>query len=384
MTVGLMLFILLFIIAIQAAVPYLLKPTIVFGVTIPDLHTKDDTLSSYKRIYALITVTFGVILIAAYTIWSIPLGADEEKIVLTGVAIQFAILLVTMTLYFIFHAKTSRLKRENKWGENLKQVRITDIAIRTADEMLPWYIFLVPILITIGAIAYTATQYANLPDLIPTHWGIDGQPDAFSTKTHFSVLALPLILLVMQGMMLGINELTKRSGIKISATNKKRSRAQQLSFRKYSSWFLFLTVLLMTILFVFLQLMTIHNNIGNSTLTMVVTIGFLVITLVMTGVYAFKVGQGGSRLDIAIVDDDVEGITNYDDDQYWKLGIFYINKNDPSIFVEKRFGARLVNEFWSSNWLSNLVRSNHSHSRHYSFSITSIKQCLLSRGPCFD
>ena len=42
-----------------------------------------------------------------------------------------------MALYFLFHAKTSRLKRENNWGANFKQVRITDIAIRTADEMLP-------------------------------------------------------------------------------------------------------------------------------------------------------------------------------------------------------------------------------------------------------
>src|SRR5699024_1651964 len=28
-----------------------------------------------------------------------------------------------------------------------------------------------------------------------------------------------------------------------------------------------------------------------------------------------------------------------DDDRYWKLGQFYVNKNDPSIFIEKRFGV---------------------------------------------
>jgi uncharacterized membrane protein len=27
-----------------------------------------------------------------------------------------------------------------------------------------------------------------------------------------------------------------------------------------------------------------------------------------------------------------------DDDRYWKLGAFYYNPEDPSIFVEKRFG----------------------------------------------
>lgn len=339
MTVGLFLLIGLFIIVIQATVPYLLKPTIVFGVTIPDPHTKDQTLSSYKRLYSLITAGFGVVAMGIFMIWGLSGDTSEEEVVLIGVAIQFAILFLSMALYFILHAKTSRLKRDNMWGAELKQVRITDIAIRTADEMLPWYIYLVPIIITIGMIAYTAMQYANLPDLIPTHWGINGQPDAFSEKTPFSAISLPLILLVMQGMMLGINELTKRSGIKINATNKKRSSAQQLSFRKYTSWFLFLTVLLMTILFAFLQLMTIHSGIGTSALSLAIPLGFVVITFIMTGVYAFKVGQGGSRLDIDIVDEEVEGITNYDDDKYWKAGIFYFNKNDPSIFVEKRFGV---------------------------------------------
>jgi len=339
MTIGLMLFMGLFIIVIQSAVPYMLKATIVFGVTIPDHYTKDPTLLSYKRRYSLITAGFGVIAITAFIVWVLNGDVREELVVLTGVAVQFSVLLLSMTLYFIFHAKTSQLKQENRWGADLKQVRITDIAIRSADEMLPWYIYLVPIFITIGMIAYTAMQYASLPDLIPIHWGIDGQPDAFSEKTPFSVFSLSLILLVMQVMMLGINELTKRSGIKVNATKKKRSRAQQISFRKYSSWFLFITVILMTILFSYLQLVTIHNNISIPALSLAMPLGFAIVMLILSGVYAFKIGQGGSRLNIDIVDEEVEGITNYDDDQYWKLGIFYFNKNDPSIFVEKRFGV---------------------------------------------
>lgn len=339
MTIGLMLFIMLFIIGIEAAIPYLLKPTIAFGVTIPSSHTKDPALTIYKRLYALITASFGIILVVPFALWALTSNVGEEKIVLYGLAIQFAVLFISMALYFLFHAKILRLKRDHQWGTNLKEVRITDIAIRTADEMLPWYIYLVPIIITIGMIAYTTMQYAHLPDLIPTHWGINGTPDAFSPKTPFSVIALPLILLIMQGMMLGINELTKKSGIRINATNKKKSRAQQLSFRKYTSWFLFATVLLMTILLSFLQLTIIHADIGSPALLLGVPLGFLSIIFILTAIYAFKVGQSGSRLTVDIVDEEVEGITNYDDDQYWKGGIFYMNKNDPSIFVEKRFGV---------------------------------------------
>ncbi|WP_172368906.1 DUF1648 domain-containing protein [Sporosarcina jiandibaonis] len=340
MTSLIMIGITVFIIAIQAAIPYLLKPTIVFGVTIPDTYSKNSTILSYKRFYTFIIAGIGALALIAFFIWITTSNVIEENIVHFGVATQFVLLFCSMILYFLFHAKTSRLKREHQWGANLKQVRITDLAIRTADEMLPWYIYIVPIAITIGLMAYTAIQYESLPNLIPTHWGIDGQPDAFTEKTILSVIALPLILLIMQGMMLGINEMTKKSGIKINATTRKKSRAQQLSFRKYSSWFLFATMIFITILLAFLQLVTIHNDIGKPSILVALPIGFLIIILIMTGIYAFKVGQSGSRLEVNEVDEeDVEGITNYDDDQHWIVGIFYFNKNDPSIFVEKRFGV---------------------------------------------
>ena len=62
-------------------------------------------------------------------------------------------------------------------------------------------------------IAYTATQYGNMPVMIPTHWGPNGQPDAFSPKTPFSVIALLLILLVTQGMMVGTNALINHAEV---------------------------------------------------------------------------------------------------------------------------------------------------------------------------
>ncbi|MDS9471702.1 DUF1648 domain-containing protein [Sporosarcina pasteurii] len=339
MTIALLLAMTLFIIIIQAAIPFLLKSTVVFGVTVPNGDTKNEKLLFYKKMYASIILASGAVTVTAFMTWFTRTSPIEDKLLIVGIAIQFAILLLSMALYFVFHAKTTKLKTENQWGAKLKQVRLVDLAARTADEMLPFTFFLLPMVITIGLIIYTTIQYPQLPELIPTHWGIDGQPDAFTEKTPFSAIALLLILLIMQGMMAGINEFTKRSGIKIQANRKKKSRAQQLAFRKYSSWLLFATVLLLTILFAFLQLMTIHEHIGGTAIALALPIAFIIIIFGMTAVYAFKVGQGGARLDVQITDEEVEGITNYDDDQHWKLGVIYVNKDDPSIFVEKRFGV---------------------------------------------
>ena len=339
MVLLLFLIIISFITIMQSATPFLLKPTVAFGVTVPEDFTGDSTIVAYKRIYAVSIFITGFISLFTYFYWANNRNLPEETIVLTGLAVQFGLLFLSMGLYFYFHAQTTRLKHKNQWGADLKQVRIAELAVRTKDEMLPSFIYVVPMFITVGLIAYTATQYSNMPDLIPTHWGPNGQADTFSEKTPFSVIALLLILLTTQAMMAGINAFTKQSGIKLSAVKRKTSRVQQLSFRKYTSWFLYMMSILMTILFGFLQLATIHDDLGDTALMLALPLGFLLITLLATAIYAFKVGQSGSRIEVKLEDETITGITDVDDDEYWKFGIFYINRNDPSVFVEKRFGV---------------------------------------------
>ncbi|WHT47694.1 DUF1648 domain-containing protein [Sporosarcina thermotolerans] len=339
MIVSIFLAIIIFLTLIQAAIPRLLKKTIVFGVTIPELYVEDEKLSSYKKIYSTITLLVGLLGILLLAFWGFGSQLREETFVIIGLIIQFSILITSMILYLYFHIQTTKRKREMKWGENLKKVRVADLASRSNDEMLPSFIFALPMAITIGLIVYTVSQYSAMPDMIPTHWGPNGQPDAFSEKSPFSVIALLLILLVVQGMMVAINTFTKKSGVKLNAARRNSSRIQQLSFRKYTSWFMFLTTVLLTILFGFLQLTTIHGEFAGSMMMMVLPLGFFLIILLATAFYAFKVGQGGSRIKTEVIDEETPGITDLDDDQYWKAGVFYVNKNDPSIFVEKRFGS---------------------------------------------
>lgn len=331
--------IILFLTVMQAALPFLLRKTIVFGVTIPEGYTEDKTLENFKKAYTACIVISGIIGLVYFSTFGLSDRISEETIVFRVLIIQFIILIINMVLYLFFHIKTTKLKRDNAWGANLKQVRVADLTSRPADEMLPSLFFALPMVISLGLIAYTATQYSSLPDLIPTHWGPDGKPDAFSDKNPFSAIALLLILFVMQGMMVAINIFTKQSGVKLNAAKKNSSRIQQLSFRKYTSWFLFLTTLLMTILIGFLQLTTIHGELGGPFLMMAMPLGFLIIILLATAIYAFKVGQGGSRIQPMIEEEAALGITDSDDDACWKAGVFYVNRNDPSIFVEKRFGV---------------------------------------------
>lgn len=339
MALMIFLIILAFMIVMQSAIPFLLKRTIVFGVTIPETNTSNPSLASYKRMYAAIVFFTGLLALSAYLLWVLFNSPLEEQIVLTGLAIQSGTLLLSMALYLYFHTKTTQLKRSKKWGSDVTHIRIADLQSHTKDEMLPSSMFALPMFVTIGLIIYTASQYSLLPDMIPTHWGPSGQPDAFSPKTPFSSVALLLVLFLVQGMMLGINIATKRSGIKLSASKKKSSQLQQLAFRKYTSWFFLMTSILVTILLGFFQFTTIHEGLQNASLMLALPLGFLLFNLIATAIYAFKVGQGGSRIEVSLEEEVSAGITDADDDAHWKLGVFYVNKQDPSIFVEKRFGV---------------------------------------------
>lgn len=335
MTLALFLFISIILAGILTAIPFLVKRTIIFGITVPEKQIKDEQLLTYKKRYTIIVAILSFIALASYVLWVLTSNPGEENIVLIGTLIQFGIILFSLSLYFFYHGKTLQLKKKNNWMEHYKQVKVADFSVRSQDEMLPWYVFLLPMIVTVGVIGYTIFQYDLLPEQIPTHWGINGEADAFTEKTPVSAILMPLTLLAMQVLYLGINIGKNKSGIKLSATGLNASRTRQLTLRKYSSWLMFGVSLLLTLLFSFFQLTTIHPDMFAGTAMVATPILFLVILLAGTIVFAIKVG----RSDKQSVDEPAEEITDYDEDSYWKGGLFYFNTNDPSIFVEKRFGV---------------------------------------------
>ncbi len=328
-----------FLAALQMAIPFIVKRTVVFGVTIPVDEVKNVQLRQFKKLYAFLTFLISIGVLAIYFIWSSTTTPSENHLIFAEFFIPFVILFISMTLYFYFHMKVTTLKKQRQWFKDRKQIRVSELNLRTKDEMLPWMAYIVPMVITVGLVVFTLFHYNSLPDQIPTHWGPDGKPDAFTGKTYLSALTLPLVLLVMNAMFLGINELTRNSGIKLSAGNVKASRIRQLCLRKYTSWLLFLISILVSMLFTFLQFTTLYENSVSNLLIITIPLAFSALVLIGTVILAIKVGKKDSDLDVEVINEDSHEVINADEDQYWKGGLFYYNPEDPSIFVEKRFGV---------------------------------------------
>ncbi|WP_397536768.1 DUF1648 domain-containing protein [Rummeliibacillus pycnus] len=320
---------------VQIFIPYTLKKTVVFGVTIPASHIEDKSVIQVKKIYSIAVASIWLLFLVAYSIWSILVTHSEDLQIIVGTALMFLLMIVSMLFYAFFHQKLRVEKQQKQWGVNLTEVKVVDTSLRGQDEMLPFSYFISLAFVPLVLIIYTYYQYALLPEQIPTHWGPSGAPDAFTEKNRFSVISLPLLMFLMQILFASLTEGTKRSGMKISAIHPQKSAYKQLEKRKYTSWFMFLTAFLITVLFTFLQLTTIHHGIVGEGIMLTIFITFIVVTIVGSIIFSVKV----SSLEKVGNDSSYpDGITDVDDDRYWKGGLMYFNKEDPSLFVEKRFG----------------------------------------------
>ncbi|MFC6038816.1 DUF1648 domain-containing protein [Paenisporosarcina macmurdoensis] len=330
--------ILIFIIAIQAFLPKFLRESEAFGIYIPDTHVKDQRIVHMKNRYTQLILTSGILIIVIFIGWLWMFRPAEEQIVFSGMVAQIGALIFSMGLYAKNHISLANWKKNEKWTEGQSERKVVDLQFREQLKILPSLFFIIPMLITLGLGVLGLSQYDTLPNQIPTHWGPSGEADAFAEKSWGSVSALPMITLLLQGMMLFFNGAMKQSGAKIQVRHKKRSRQQQLAFRKYSSWLLFVVTITETVLMGYLQLTIIYPEIMSASVTLGFTIGYLVIILGSVLYYTVKVGQSGTRIAVAEQDVNPENVIDMDDDQYWKFGLFYVNKDDPSILVEKRFG----------------------------------------------
>lgn len=335
MLLGIFTVLYLIVLALQVFIPYLVKETIVFGVTVPEQYRKHPSLKKAKKLYTRVMIYVGLTLLFIMLVMHWKMTFSEPIQGILFICVMFGMLAVSMILYWINHSKISKLKKAEQWGQNLKQVRAVDLTARNRDEMLPWPFFVAPMAITAFLIVFTWLNYDLMPNNLAVHWGPSGEADDWVEKTYFTVFSLPVVMLMMQCMMWGIVDSIKRSAIKLAVHHKEASLESQLKTRKFASWFVMLISYSITVLLTILQLSNIYPELAQGKKLLPLFILFLVVELSGVFMLVWKMRKG--RLNYT--DNTTLGVTDVDEDRYWKGGLIYVNREDPSIFVEKRFGV---------------------------------------------
>ncbi len=201
-----------------------------------------------------------------------------------------------------------------------------------------------PFILLAAAGAWLGAHWQRIPARFPIHWNIAGQPNGWASRSAwgvFSVLGLgAAVCLFLLLVSIDIVRWSRR----VHAAG--REGAAERSFRR---------LILATILGAELMIAAITAWIGispviglhNPALTAQLIVAASTIGMIIVVVLLIRAGQGGSHL-TGQVEERPEG--DRSEDRFWTLGLFYVNPDDPAVFVEKRFGIGYTLNF-GNRWV---------------------------------
>lgn len=189
-------------------------------------------------------------------------------------------------------------------------------------------ILVIPTIILTLIGIYVLSQYNYIPDTVPTHWGFNGEADAFSDKTFTKILT-QIGMMIGLGIIIYISSISSlKSRAKLSVDKFDESKKANLSYLiKFGITFIILSIGT-HIMFIDIILATLNGGNVNPAILWPSTLLIILVAIYQT--YIYYKSPNKSKSAVYSVDDD---------DSMWILGCIYNNPNDPSLFVQKRFGA---------------------------------------------
>ena len=307
-----------------------------YGVNIPEKYRNFEELKhidkSYKRgiiisTTAVLIIQIGLSLYANFTL--------NENLYLTAVTVP--IILTVILYYFIYYSSYKKVlifKEEHLSTINpeLKSERtqILDVDfMHERDKLVKKYslIYIIPILLVVASSAYAFINYDKIPEMMPTHFNFQGVADGFTVKTKASFFAQIGMQVVVMALVYFGSVYSLKARIKIDKNDSKSDIANTIKYLNHLASESFFMLFAMALLFSSISFGLVNQKV-NQILVILSTV--LLLASIVPLIYTSSKLKKGNYSDVSYTVDD--------DDKYWVLGCFYYNPNDPSAFVQKRFG----------------------------------------------
>jgi uncharacterized membrane protein len=207
---------------------------------------------------------------------------------------------------------------------------VAELRPRHYGDYVPLLWEALPLAIIAATAIFLATSYANAPAIIPIHFNVAGKPNSYATKAIGSYFSMIWVQLGLEVLMTGV-------ALLIVSAKALPGRAES-RFRRVWLRYLFgmkaLTLAFLGALAVLIANAAQTGSGGQITVILPITLVYVVVLLGSAIFLAVRTGQGG-----ALLGSPAETALDRMNDRYWKLGGIYVNPQDPSWFVEKRFGV---------------------------------------------
>jgi uncharacterized membrane protein len=328
--------------------PALTGPTLPFGVRTPPAHADAPVIAEQRRGYRWWVGSLGGAVLAA----ELALSMASPSRLLVGCA-SVAVLAVSAVAYLRARRAILAVKRGEDWYAGLRQVVTVDTSLRTEPVRYPWLWAVPAVLVPALTAVLAAVEYPSMPSRLPMHYGTSGAADRFADKSIGTAFTPVFIQLAFTGLLLLLTWLTIRSKAELDPAQPAASASRYRRFVVRTTGAVLLMGACVNLGILAAGWQTWHGD-RSSSLALVlapITVGLLIVVAT-----ALRTGRNGSRLAPREPAGDPADprVVSPDDDRYWRAGgLLYVNRQDPSFLVAKRFGIGWTINFGNprSLWL---------------------------------
>ena len=320
--------------------PRLTRPDLYFAITVkPGFRDSEQgraLLSQYRfKVVAASLVATGVVALGGFR--------SSLALLIAGLIVQEAGAL------FAYFAARAQVK-----PHAVEPTAVREAALSLRRQGLPggWLAQAGPFALLAAAAVYLQLHWSAIPERFPIHWGLNGQPNGWATRTVTGVYGPLLIAAAICAMLGGLAYGVLRGSRPIRIGGP--SGQAEAGFRSTVAAVLVGAEYLMAIVFTWTALALLTHPGSESPQgweILVLTLVFMIATVALL----VRLGQGGTRavqVSVAAAAEDRQPVGDRTRDRYWKAGLLYVNSEDPAIFVEKRFGiGYTVNFGRPASWL---------------------------------
>ena len=321
--------------ALLAAVPWLTRRREAFAVTVPETAQADPRIARMRRVY--LGVLLAVSAASAGAAYALALSADP----LALSSVVCAPVLAGFVLMLVFRSRVRAIKRSEGWvARGMRSSSVAGAAEKNAPRPLPltWDLLYLPVIL--ATLALTVALYPAMPDPVPVHYNAAGVVDNYLAK-GWQVIAMPVAVQAFLALSFAAAHWQILRSRRPAAPESPAASALAYGmFARAQSVALLVTGLVVVAAIAlmpvaFAELVTPAQSL---VVLLVVCVAAIVPNVGVSLVY----GQAGSRLLRRM---GASGELDFDDDARWKLGVFYVSREDPSVVVPRRFGVG-----WAMNW----------------------------------
>lgn len=339
--------------AIVVVMPWLMPDSECFAVTVPHGERAKEPLKGLLREYAMFMAAVSALCLLAwpFALWVLKLDVSTEF----GVGMLTLLMTLTMCLpllvsfFLMLHYR--RRVQDIKWEKGWRPEHVRSVAVvGTEDFPAPisvlWYLTYIPLIIAM--VGFALLNYDRFPDTIPMNIDFNGTVTTTAPKSPVTLL-FPAFVTAFVGVVF----LASHMGIVYSKKpiDPDAPASSALAYGRFARTQSVMMLVTGIALSAVTGITFYASSLGTLPMLASVVIELAMVFLVVVPVLIIsgRMGQSGGR----IAESAPEGSMSRDDDSYWKLGAFYVNRDDPSIIVPKRFGVGWTLNL--GNWASWVV-----------------------------